>query len=330
MTQCINCIIIYWYCPKNLEVLFLKLKKLLAIILTVLLAVNFTSCIRKTNSNKLKLVTSFYPIYIMALNITDGVDKVELVNMAEQNTGCLHDFQLRTEDMKNIESANALIINGAGMESFLDKILEEIPNKPIIDSSVGIDLLKSEGHHHDEDGDHDDHDDDSVNSHIWVSISNYIEQVKNISEGIISLDPENKVKYQSNTEEYISKLYELRDEMHNGLNDIAKRDIITLHESFDYFAEEFNLNIEAVINHEPNTEPSSKEIKETIEVINKEGNNIPLFVEPQYPSTSAEIISRETGAKVYMLDSCVTGDISKDAYIEAMKKNLSVLKEALS
>lgn len=308
----------------------MKLKKLLAIILTVLLAVNFTSCTRKTNSNKLKLVTSFYPIYIMALNITDGVDKVELVNMAEQNTGCLHDFQLRTEDMKNIESANALIINGAGMESFLDKILEEIPNKPIIDSSVGIDLLKSEGHHHDEDGDHDDHDDDSVNPHIWVSISNYIEQVKNISEGIISLDPENKEKYQKNTENYISKLSKLSDEMHNGLNDIAKRDIITLHESFDYFAEEFNLNIEAVINHEPNTEPSSKEIKETIEVINKEGNNIPLFVEPQYPSTSAEIISRETGAKVYMLDSCVTGDILKDAYIEAMKKNLSVLKEALS
>lgn len=307
----------------------MKLKKLLAIILTVLLAVNFTSCTRKTNSNKLKLVTSFYPIYIMALNITDGVDKVELVNMAEQNTGCLHDFQLRTEDMKNIESANALIINGAGMESFLDKILEEIPNKPIIDSSVGIDLLKSEGHHHDEDGNHDDHD-DSVNPHIWVSISNYIEQVKNISEGIISLDPENKEKYQKNTENYISKLSKLSDEMHNGLNDIAKRDIITLHESFDYFAEEFNLNIEAVINHEPNTEPSSKEIKETIEVINKEGNNIPLFVEPQYPSTSAEIISRETGAKVYMLDSCVTGDISKDAYIEAMKKNLSVLKEALS
>lgn len=308
----------------------MKLKKLLAIILTVLLAVNFTSCTRKTNSNKLKLVTSFYPIYIMALNITDGVDKVELVNMAEQNTGCLHDFQLRTEDMKNIESANALIINGAGMESFLDKILEEIPNKPIIDSSIGIDLLKSEGHHHDEDGDHDDHDDNSVNPHIWVSISNYIEQVKNISEGIISLDPENKEKYKKNTENYISKLSKLSDEMHNGLNDIAKRDIITLHESFDYFANEFNLNIEAVINHEPNTEPSSKEIKETIEVINKEGNNIPLFVEPQYPSTSAEIISRETGAKVYMLDSCVTGDISKNAYMEAMKKNLSVLKEALS
>lgn len=308
----------------------MKLKKLLAIILTVLLAVNFTSCTRKTNSNKLKLVTSFYPIYIMALNITDGVDKVELVNMAEQNTGCLHDFQLRTEDMKNIESANALIINGAGMESFLDKILEEIPNKPIIDSSIGIDLLKSEGHHHDEDGDHDDHDDNSVNPHIWVSISNYIEQVKNISEGIISLDPENKEKYKKNTENYISKLSKLSDEMHNGLNDIAKRDIITLHESFDYFANEFNLNIEAVINHEPNTEPSSKEIKETIEVINKKGNNIPLFVEPQYPSTSAEIISRETGDKVYMLDSCVTGDISKNAYIEAMKKNLSVLKEALS
>ena len=264
----------------------------------------------------------------MALNITDGVDKVELVNMAEQNTGCLHDFQLRTEDMKNIEDSNALIINGAGMESFLDKILEEIPNKPIIDSSLGVDLLEGEGHHHDED-EHD-HDDDSVNPHIWVSVSNYIKQVRNISEGIIALDPENRERYQSNTERYINKLSELSKEMHEGLYDISKRDIITLHESFDYFADEFGLNIEAVINHEPNTEPSSKEIRESIEVINEKGNDIPLFVEPQYPSTSAEIISRETGAKVYMIDSCVTGNISKDAYIEAMRKNLSVLKEALS
>lgn len=306
----------------------MKLKKLLSFILLSILIVNFTSCTKKTDPNKLKLVTSFYPIYIMALNITDGVDKVELVNMAEQNTGCLHDFQLRTEDMKNIEDSNALIINGAGMESFLDKILGEIPNKPIIDSSIGIDLLEGEVHHHDED-EHD-HDDALVNPHIWVSVSNYIKQVRNISEGIIALDPENKERYQSNTEKYISKLSELRDEMHSGLDNITKRDIITLHGSFDYFAEEFGLNIEAVINHEPNTEPSSKEIRETIEVINEEGNDIPLFVEPQYPSTSAEIISRETGAKVYMLDSCVTGNISKDAYIEAMRKNLSVLKEALS
>lgn len=308
----------------------MKIKRLLLCILSVILVINSTSCTKKSGADKLKLVASFYPIYIMALNITDGVDKVELVNMAEQNTGCLHDFQLRTEDMKNIERSDALIINGAGMESFMDKVLQETPNKRIIDSSVGINTIEEDEHDHVHSEEDSHVHDELVNPHIWVSVSNYIEQVKNISNGIISLDPDNKAKYQSNTDKYIGELTRLKDKMHDDISNISKKDIITLHESFDYFADEFDLNIAAVINHEPNSEPSSKEIKDTIEIINEAGNNIPLFVEPQYPSTSAEIISKETGAKVYLLDSAVTGEISKDAYIKAMEKNLAVLKEALA
>ena len=308
----------------------MKIKRLLLCILSTILVINSTSCTKKSGADKLKLVTSFYPIYIMALNITDGVDKVELVNMTEQNTGCLHDFQFRTDDMKNIERSDALIINGAGMESFMDKVLQETPNKRIIDSSVGISTIEEDEHDHVH-GEEDSHvHDELVNPHIWVSVSNYIEKVKNISNSIISLDPDNKAKYQNNTDKYIGELTRLKDKMHDDISNISKKDIITLHESFDYFADEFDLNIAAVINHEPNSEPSSKEIKDTIEIINEAGNNIPLFVEPQYPSTSAEIISKETGAKVYLLDSAVTGEISKDAYIKAMEKNLAVLKEALA
>ena len=49
------------------------------------------------------MVTSFYPMYIMALNVTDGVEGVKVDNMAGQQTGCLHDYQLQTKDMKNLE-----------------------------------------------------------------------------------------------------------------------------------------------------------------------------------------------------------------------------------
>ena len=73
-------------------------------------------------SSRLKLLASFYPIAIMALNITDGVEGVAVESMAQQQTGCLHDFQMTTADMKKAETANAFLINGAGMEGFLDKI----------------------------------------------------------------------------------------------------------------------------------------------------------------------------------------------------------------
>lgn len=279
---------------------------------------SFVGCSTDRGTQKLKLLTSFYPIYIIALNITDGVDGVVVDSLASQDVGCLHDFQLQSSDMKNIESADVFIINGAGMESFLDKVISELPDLKMIDSSRGIELIENDGD--DEEGEY--------NAHLWVSISNYIQQVKNISEGIIAADPENAEKYKSNTQEYISKLEKLRNEMHESLDELSIRDIITFHEAFPYFAKEFNLNIAGVINREPNTEPDAKELAETIDLVKRTGIKA-LFVEPQYSKTTADTIANETNAKVYMLDPAVSGDMDKDAYIRIMEKNKEVLVEAL-
>lgn len=294
------------------------MKRIICFLVSVVLLMSFVGCSTDSGTQKLKLLTSFYPIYIIALNITDGVDGVVVDSLASQDVGCLHDFQLQSSDMKNVESADVFIINGAGMESFLDKVISELPNLKIIDSSKGIELIKNDGD--DEEGEY--------NAHLWVSISNYIQQVKNISEGIIAADPENSEKYKSNTQEYISKLEKLRDEMHEALDDLSIRDIITFHEAFPYFAKEFNLNIAGVINREPNTEPDAKELAETIDLVKRTGIKA-LFVEPQYSKTTANTIANETNAKVYMLDPAVSGDMDKDAYIRTMEKNKEVLVEAL-
>ena len=219
------------------------------------------------------------------------------------------------------------------MESFLDKIVESNPNIKIIDSSNGIDILEDKyTHHHSEEAEQeDDEDDEGIhgNPHIWVSISNYIEQVKNICKGLTSVDPKNKEKYENNADIYIKKLENLKGKMHSELDTLPNRDIVTFHEAFPYFAKEFNLNVVAVINREPESEPSVKELSETINTIKELGVKS-LFVEPQYPSASAETIAKETGANIYTLDPASSGEISKDAYINAMQKNLQVLKEALA
>ena len=53
----------------------------------------------------LTVVTSFYPVYLLAANVTDGVEGVTLKNMTQPQTGCLHDYELTTEDMKTLEGA---------------------------------------------------------------------------------------------------------------------------------------------------------------------------------------------------------------------------------
>ena len=316
------------------------MKRTLCILLILSLLLPFSGCTKKEiPPTHLKLTTSFYPIYIMTINITADVEGVAVSNMAEKTIGCLHDFQLQTDDVKRIENSDALIINGAGMESFLGKITAERPDLPVIDSSVGIDLIEEEDshHHHDHDGHiHEEHDGDTedeehedVNPHIWVSISNYIEQVKNIANGIIALDPENREQYQSNTARYLEQLTSLKSTMHKDLQTLSSRDIITFHEAFPYFAKEFDLNIAAIIEREPGSEPNAKELAETITLV-RESSVKALFVEPQYPKTSADIVAKETDASVYVLDPAVTGSLEKDSYLKIMQQNLVVLKEALS
>ena len=321
-----------------------KLPKLLTLLITT--SFLFIGCNNNVDSNKttdddtLNIVTSFYPLYISTINITKDIPNVTVTNMTKSQTGCLHDYQLTPQDLKTLENADILVINGAGMESFLDGIISQYPNLEIVDATKGLSLLEDDTHSHDDhDHDHDTEDEHSedddhdheYNAHVWVSVTGNIDEVKNISSQLESLNPENKEAYESNTNTYVAKLEDLKNEMHEELDNLPNRDIITFHEAFPYFAEEFNLNIAGVIEIEPDSEPSAKEIEEIINTI-KEKNIKALFTEPQYSSKVAETIATETGATVYELDPIVTGDSNPDAYddyINKMKKNLDVLKEAL-
>lgn len=263
-----------------------------------------------------RIVTSFYPVYITAANITRGVDDVELVNMTKPQTGCLHDYQLTTDDMKTLDMADAFIANGAGMEAFLDKVIQEHKDMAIIDASRGIELLK---------------DAEGENPHVWLSISNAIQQTDNIAGQLAAADPEHADAYKANAAAYIDRLKSLQEKLHAELDNLPHRDIVTFHEAFPYFAKEFNLNIIKVIQREPGTEPTPSELQETIEDVNRLPVRV-LFTEPQYSPSAAETISRETGAKIYTLDPVVTGETNEsalDAYCTAMAKNATVLKEAL-
>lgn len=307
------------------------MKRILSVLLCAAVCLTgFSGCgTPAKESSRLKLLSSFYPIAIMALNITDGVEGVAVESMAQQQTGCLHDFQMTTADMKKAETADAFLINGAGMEGFLDKISDQLPELPVIDSSTGIPLIASGEDHHHDGGEGHDHDQEDYNPHLWVSITNCMEQVRNLSEGIIALDPEHEAEYRENTETYLEKLSALRDKMHSALDHVKNKDIITFHEAFPYFAEEFGLHIAAVINREPDSQPSAKELADTIRLVRETGVKA-LFVEPLYPETSADIIAAETGAQVYVLDPAVSGEWDKNAYLTAMESNLQVLEQALN
>ena len=280
------------------------------------LAQTAAGAIPPAQSQPRRIMTSFYPMYIATLNVAKDVPGVEVLNLTQPQTGCLHDYHMTPDDMMHLSGANIFVVNGAGMEAFLDKVVAQLPALKIVNASAGIELIRGEG-------------DEGDNPHIWVSVSLHMRQVENIAAQLAQADPAHAEQYQKNGAEYVARLDQLRKMMHVGLKDIQTRDIITFHEAFPYFAKEFNLNIAAVIEREPGSEPSAKELAETIEIV-KQAKVKALFAEPQYPAKAAEAIARESGAKLYSLDPAVTGPMKAEAYVEVMGKNLAELRKALN
>lgn len=274
------------------------------------------------------IVTSFYPIYVLTLNLTDGIEGLEVRNMAAPGTGCLHDYQLQTGDMKKLAAADAFLINGAGMESYLTNVMETFPELPVVDASIGIELLCEEEHSHEEH----DHDHGEYNAHVWLDAGNAQVMVRNLADGLMAACPDSAEAIAANRDAYIVRLAALDEEITLALADLPSKDIITFHEAFPYFANAYGLNVAAVVNREPGDALSPAALAELVKLVKALGAP-PLFTEPQYEDIAAQTLARETGAKVYTLDPVVTGpeeNVPLTYYEDVMRANVQVLITALS
>ena len=252
----------------------------------------------------LTVVTSFYPMYIAALNITERAD-INLSNLSEPQTGCLHDYQLTTEDMKLLSEADVFIINGGGMEEFLDGVISDYPNLKIVDASQGIDKVED-------------------NAHMWMSIADYMKQVNNIANGLSAIDNANADIYRDNAAVYNSKLEELKGMIPDTYRGSK---VVLFSEAYEYLARDLSMEVETVLDLDEEKNISAKEVAETVDVIKQ--RNIPLIIaEKQYGEKMAEIVKNDTGVKVVYLDTIIRGNYDKDSYINAMRSNIELLREA--
>lgn len=295
------------------------MKKCFALLLALLM-VSLSGCVAAAED--VDLMATFYPVYILAENVLDGVEGVTLSSMTPPNTGCLHDYQLLTSDMRALAKCSALLINGAGMETFLPDVTGQFPDLTVIDCSQGVELLTEE-----EDHGHD-HDQLTYNAHIWLAPENAIQMVRNLRDGLSALLPDQKDRIAENAEAYIERLTALDEELRAAIEPLPRKQIVTFHEAFPYFARAYGLEVAAVVALEPDEPISPRMLKQVIEKVRAAGNP-PLFSEPQYESTVLRTVAQETGAPVYELDPLVTGDGAKNAYEDVMRKNLKVLLEAL-
>ncbi len=272
------------------------------------------------------VVTSFYPIYLFTLNLTEGLEDVEVRNLAAPGTGCLHDYQLQTGDMKMLNRADVFLVNGAGMESYLSNVFAAFPKLPVVDASEGVELLAA-----DLSGVAVGESEELHNAHIWLDAGNAVKMVNNLAAGLMEALPAHAERIAANRDQYVARLNALDAELREGLADVKQRDIVTFHEAFPYFARAYGLHVAAVVNREPGDSLSPAALAELVRVVRDLGVP-PLFVEPQYEDLAAQTLARETGAAVYTLDPVTTGpdeEIPLSYYEDQMRENLRVLQTAL-
>ena len=289
------------------------------ILICVLLIGMLSGCAGQTETADIAATT--LPVYQFTSMLCQGTG-LTVTRLVTESVSCLHDYSLNVRQVKAAESADLIVINGAGLEEFMEDVLD---GKQRIDASAGIALLESchdHEHAHAEDGHVHDHEHDS---HIWLSPANAMVMAENICTGLKAQYPEHADTFERNLTSLLAQLQDLLDYGKSQLADLSCREIITFHDGFAYFAHSFDLEILAAVEEESGSETSAHQLIELIELVEHHG--LPaIFTETNGSDASAKVIAAETGAALYTLDMAMAGD----DYFAAMRRNIDTLREALT
>ena len=263
-----------------------------------------------TSKEELTVVTSFYPMYVAAMNVVGDAPGVKLQNLSEPQTGCLHDFQLTPEDMKLLSTADVFIINGGGIEAFMEDVAKAYPNLTIVSTCEYLELLS---------------DGDETNAHAWMSVAMYREMVQTIATGLAEADPDNRALYEENAEIYDSKLMRLEERQQTVAEEAEGTDVILFHEAYDYVADDYGMQVSCVMDLDEERQVSAGEVAEVLRAINEDGASL-ILAEELYGKSMAETVQKEADVSVIYLDPLNRGDYEADSYLLGMEHNIELLE----
>jgi zinc transport system substrate-binding protein len=269
---------------------------------------------RETNGlGKLQAISSFYPLYEFAQQV--GQDKVNVQLLVPEGVEP-HDWEPTIQDVQLMQKSDMIIVNGFGFENWVENLEEMNYQGIVVDTSDGI--IRNENNENpillSED------------PHIWLNPILAKTQVQTIADAFSKSDPLNQKFYQKNAQSYMIELDKLDSKIKNDLSN-CNRDFITFHDSFSYFAYEYDLNQHTIISsNDPHSEPTAKTLEKIINTARELELKI-IFTEDTTDPRISKVVANEIGGKILVLSPL---EISGDGnYISKMTENLNHLKEAL-
>lgn len=286
---------------------------------SVLSALTLCGC--GSRAPQAQIAATTLPVYDFTARLCDGTG-LTVTRLVTEQVSCLHDYSLSVRQVQAAEAAQVVVISGAGLEDFLEDILDSVKT---IDASAGIELLSpAEPHSHDEhEHSHHDHHHDE-DPHIWLSPANAKAMAETICAGLSEAYPAHAAVFRANLAPLLAELDALQAYGEEALAQLGCRELITFHDGFSYLAQAFDLTILEAVEEESGSEASAQDLKHLIEEV--EHHSLPaIFTEVSGSDSAATVIARETGAATYALDMAMAGD----SYFDAMYHNIDTLKEAL-
>ncbi|OPH50656.1 zinc ABC transporter substrate-binding protein [Paenibacillus ferrarius] len=286
-----------------------------------------------TGTSKLKVVTTFYPMYEFTKQVAgDYADVIGLIPAGAEP----HDWEPSAKDMAQLKTANVFVYNGI-VEGWAKKALESAANdkRVVVEASKGIQLM--EGLPEEEEGEAHDHGEADggkiLDPHVWLDPVLAQQEVIAIQAGLAQADPAHKADYQKNADAFIAKLKKLDESYKSELKDVKRKEFVTQHAAFGYLAKDYGLKQIPIAGLSPEEEPSPEKMANVVKFA-KENQVKTIFFETLVDPKIAATIAKEIGAKTDVLNPLegLTDEDKKNNldYIGIMENNLKALKKALN
>ena len=260
----------------------------------------------------LNIVASFYPIFEFVKQV--GGDKVTITSLIPVGVEP-HDFEPTIQQIQNGESADIVFFNGLGFES---SWISRINNDNIVDTSSGVNITMTGN---------------TVDPHIWLDPILVKNQVKNIEEALIKLDPANKEYYEKSANNFSRELDSLDSFIRSILQTCDKKDFIAFHDAFSYFANRYGLKQHSIQGASPEGVVLPQKMQEMIILAKDLGINI-IYSEELVDPRFAEVIAQELPNGRVLTLSPIEGIESEEqaagiGYLDKMRENIDNLKIGL-
>ncbi len=278
-----------------------------------------TGCGPTSTSGKRIVVATIYPLADFVRNVAG--DRVDVVTLLPAGASP-HTYEPSPRDMKAMAGATLMVVNGAGLDFWAEDLKSAASdNMVVLDTSVslaeeGLLLSGEEG--------------GGWNPHYWLDPALAQRQVEAIAAALAAADPENGNFYLGNAADYVNQLRSLDQEIASETRSFSRREFITFHPAWTYFAHRYGLVEAAVIEEAPGKEPSVAYIMHVVDVARALDVRA-IFAEPQFSTKAADSIAAESGAKVLLLDPIGgPGLEGRDSYLDLMRYDTAQMEEAMA